>query len=335
MAVVTLKRRRRGTTCPPLTCVEKNPGPKTGAKRKTSRQNPCTPKKPRKQQRTHYSPEEKGEIRALLETGLSAEAIIKQGRFSKKAVGRVSKEWRSQKDRESQPVPVDKLPEPDDSCESEQSEQSEPEQDFKGIEKLTDFEKGQIIGMYITGTSRNQIAKHLGRHKKSVSRWINRWNEDGNTDRKEGSGRPRCTLAVDDRFIKITSLKDRWLTAKDIAKIMNSIADGQKVTAKTVSRRLHEFGLYARRPRKKPGLSEANVKARLAWAKKHEKWTVEQWSQVVWSDESPFTLYQGKNPWVRRREGEEHKDIAMVPTVKHGGGSILVWLLSCFRSWSA
>ena len=38
-----------------------------------------------------------------------------------------------------------------------------------------------------------------------------------------------------------------------------------------------------------------NNKKRLAWAKKHEQWTLEWWKSVLWSDESKFEMF-GSNP---------------------------------------
>lgn len=38
--------------------------------------------------------------------------------------------------------------------------------------------------------------------------------------------------------------------------------------------------------RKKPPLSEKNIRERLAWAYEHESWTLDQWDSILWSDES-------------------------------------------------
>ena len=100
-----------------------------------------------------------------------------------------------------------------------------------------------------------------------------------------------------------------------------------KASVWTIRRRLRSFGLFARRPRKKPLLSRANKKARLAWAKAHQDWGMKEWSQVLWTDESPFPLFPGREGWVRRRLGTEK---CLAPTVKHGGGSIMVW--GCFHA---
>ena len=43
----------------------------------------------------------------------------------------------------------------------------------------------------------------------------------------------------------------------------------------TVQRRLRESGINGRIAAKKPLLKDTNNKKRLAWAKKHEKWTLD------------------------------------------------------------
>lgn len=71
----------------------------------------------------------------------------------------------------------------------------------------------------------------------------------------------------------------------------------------------------------------------MEWAKKYRDWKVEDWRNVVFSDESPFTLFRrcGKK-YVRRRVGERFNPECILPTVKKGGGKIQVW--SCFSYYS-
>ncbi len=50
------------------------------------------------------------------------------------------------------------------------------------------------------------------------------------------------------------------------------------------------------------------------------------WNHVLWSDESKVNLFDADSvQQVRRRPGEEHQENCAFPTVKHGGGSIMVW----------
>ena len=74
-----------------------------------------------------------------------------------------------------------------------------------------------------------------------------------------------------------------------------------------------------------------NVKARLKWCKEHKEWN-DEWKKVVFSDESRFCLFHNdgrRKVW--RKIGERHRRDCLKPTVKFGGGSVMVW--GCFSWW--
>ena len=52
---------------------------------------------------------------------------------------------------------------------------------------------------------------------------------------------------------------------------------------------------------------------------------MDYWNHVLWSDEMKINLFGSddfKHVW--RRPGEEYKDESVMPTVKHGGGNVMV-----------
>ena len=58
----------------------------------------------------------------------------------------------------------------------------------------------------------------------------------------------------------------------------------------TVRRRLRENGLRNVRPEKKPRLTASMRKKRLEWAKRQTNWSMDDWKQVVFSDESSLEV---------------------------------------------
>ena len=57
---------------------------------------------------------------------------------------------------------------------------------------------------------------------------------------------------------------------------------------------------------------------------KHHQWTTENW-KVLWTDESKFEIFSSSHRvFVRRRVGKRIVPQCVTPTVKHGGGSVMI-----------
>ena len=73
-------------------------------------------------------------------------------------------------------------------------------------------------------------------------------------------------------------------------------------------------------------LTRTHRAARLAWARRHLAWTRQQWSRVIFSDESRYTLsFNDGRIRVWRRPGERFLDATVLEHDRHGGGSLMVW----------
>jgi hypothetical protein len=125
--------------------------------------------------------------------------------------------------------------------------------------------------------------------------------------------------------IKLLAARDRNLNAIQICDEIKDSDGVTKVSPNTVRCQLKMLGLNGRIKRRKPLLSIKNKAARLAWAIKYQHMR-DEWRSVVFTDESPFTIFPkcGKE-YVWRRPGEEYDERLVAPTVKHGGGKIQVW----------
>lgn len=99
-----------------------------------------------------------------------------------------------------------------------------------------------------------------------------------------------------------------------------------EVSVKTIRRVLHEAGLSAAEKKAKPKLSPANIKARLEFARSHEEWTIDDWKQVIATDETKINRFGSDGrAWYWKREGERRQARHIKQTVNHGGDSIMIW----------
>ncbi|GFV04975.1 transposable element Tcb2 transposase [Trichonephila clavipes] len=103
-------------------------------------------------------------------------------------------------------------------------------------------------------------------------------------------------------------------------------ASGKRISATTVRNRLHNAGLYARRPVVCVPLNGRQRRNRLCWAREHVSWTQQQWASVLFTDESRFTMESDSGRLlIWREQRTRYHQSNTVERHSYRGGGILVW----------
>ena len=94
----------------------------------------------------------------------------------------------------------------------------------------------------------------------------------------------------------------------------------------TLRRALKSRNLKAYIRQKKPLLTAAHRRKRKEWGESHCYWEEKDWRAVIFSDESKFNLIGSDGrQWCWREPGQGCDSRFTKKTVKHGGGSVMVW----------
>jgi transposase len=153
-------------------------------------------------------------------------------------------------------------------------------------------ERAQIIGQADMGASDPDLIKRWGIDKHTLSDLKKKFDQTRSVKDLPRSGRPRKTSEREDRHLAITVARDPRMTATVMAKKLVPGYCKNRISRWTVARRLREWDFGAHVAAKKPLLSYDHMQKRLEWAKKHVEWDVEDWKRVLFSDETPFCLFQ-------------------------------------------
>ena len=170
-----------------------------------------------------------------------------------------------------------------------------------------------------------KISKQLGEKLTTVGAIIRKWKKHKVTANLPQSGAPRKILP---RGISMMMRKVRDQPSTTQEELVNDLkAVGTTVMKRTISNILHREGLKSLCcVHKVPLLKKAHVQARLKFAKEHLDDPEETWEKVMWSDETKMELF-GINSIRRvwRKRNAEYNPKNTIPTVKHGGGNLILW----------
>ncbi len=177
----------------------------------------------------------------------------------------------------------------------------------------------KIISLHKKGEGYKKISKALLISQNTVAKVVQIFKKEGTaTISQRRPGRPRKLTPRQERLLMRRVKENQHASSLQLSKEVES-QTGVTISRDTIQRTLQRNGM-------KPLLKPRHKKTRLEFARAHADKDEDYWDSILWSDETKINVFGTdgfKTVW--RRKGEEYKEKCMVPTVKHGGGSVLMW----------
>lgn len=185
-------------------------------------------------------------------------------------------------------------------------------------------ERKIILKLWEEGKSFREIGKTVGRQHSSVQRVVNNFKSTGILTSKPRSGRPSKLTLRERRNIVASVKANPRISASQIAKDLQ-FKFRKQICADTVRKILKKAGYHGRFARRKPFISVINRQKRIKYANDHINKPIQFWENVLFSDESKYCIFGIKGrKIVWRKTGTALNKANLVPTVKHGGGGVMV-----------
>ncbi|GFT39818.1 transposable element Tcb2 transposase [Trichonephila clavipes] len=155
---------------------------------------------------------------------------------------------------------------------------------------LTDSEAWRVVGRLEGGLNSSLSSASHWSVTKCDFQDLEQFLETRSADRRPGQGRRWATTPYEDRYLVLTARRHRNMNATLFQQHLRSVT-GTTVSTQTVRNRLHGVGLYARRPMVCVRLTSRHRRDRSDWAAEHVNWRRNGWSNVLFSDESCFSVH--------------------------------------------
>ena len=134
---------------------------------------------------------------------------------------------------------------------------------------LTMADRIKMIALMERNMSQVDVANILHVNQSIVSSLWRKFQETQSVADQPREGHPHKTTPGQDRYVRLSAHRNPITSATTLRHELRK-ATGVVLSSQTVHNRLHDIGLYARRPLKIPALCPHHRGARARWARAHE-----------------------------------------------------------------
>jgi transposase len=183
--------------------------------------------------------------------------------------------------------------------------------------ELTPAKRSELIEAYCTGATLKAVASIFDVPYSTVRDTIHREGKATPSQR----GKTRRTTAAIDKLIETEALAKPQRTIREL---LNATA--ATISRSTVNRRLREKKIIKRVMVQRPFFTSQVMKQRLEWAEFHRNWILEDWQNVIWSDECSVERGSGKQrKWIFYRPSDKWRQDLIDGRKKGKNHRVIIW----------
>ena len=178
--------------------------------------------------------------------------------------------------------------------------------------------------MRLCKTLIHQISSQLNISCKCIRQTNYKFDKFHTVATKPGAGRTPKVTERQKRLVKLQQVRDDTLSLTDLVRFARTDLN-LTTTRQTVNRILRDFDMVSYIAPRKPRITSAQRRTRVVWCFEHLSWSVNDWSNVVFTNESNYEILNRKNRiYIRRFRHDPTRFERSQQRVDRGGGIINV-----------
>ena len=141
------------------------------------------------------------------------------------------------------------------------------------------------------GISQHEISRRLEISRHCIRQTFSKFHT---VAKRPGAGRPPKVTDHEKRLIKLQQIRDDTASLADLVRYVNTNFN-LSIGRSRISRILQDYNMVSYIALRNPRITPTQRRNRLTWCYNHLNWSINDWSNVIFFDESNFKVLNRKN----------------------------------------
>ena len=154
--------------------------------------------------------------------------------------------------------------------------------------------KKNIIVLCDMRISQHKISRRLKISRRCIRQTFSKFDKFHSVATKLGAGRPPKVTDREKKLVKLQQLPDDTVSLADLVRYVNTNFN-LSIARPTIRCIVQDYNIVSYIAPRKSRITSTQRRSRLTWCYDHLNWSVNDWSNVIFSDENNFAVPNRKN----------------------------------------